>query len=321
MGFLGGGTDYPVYFNEYPGAILGTAINKFIYIAALPLAGFAEQRYRITYRTVESVDRVEDIRHNVVRATLQEYGYDEPLNIAILADLPGNTGLGSSSSFTVGFIRLIEHFRGGAQLTKLDLARKAVHIEHDILHENVGIQDQTHAAFGGLNLYSFHRDDFTIRPVRMTTECREALNASMCLVFTGIQRSASDALKEQMSNTREKKIVKELGHLLALCQDGVRILEGRDAEAMLRDFGRLLSEGWETKKMLSSAISNARIDELYELALGAGAYGGKLCGAGGGGFLLFLAPPEAQGRIADAVGASNFVKIESEESGASVIMK
>ncbi len=207
ISFFGGGTDYPMYFHDYPGAVLGASIDKYIYTIALPMADFAEHRYRITYRIVEGVDRVEDIKHNVIRATLLDMRYDEPLNVAIISDLPGNSGLGSSSSFTVGFIALMEHLRGRS-ITKFDLFKRAVHTESDLLKENVGIQDQIHAAFGGLNLYQFHKDEFTIRPAQMATECRDALDRSLCLVYTGIQRHASAMVQEQLKNTEEKRITR-----------------------------------------------------------------------------------------------------------------
>ena len=204
ISLFGGGTDYPTYFHDYPGAVLGASIDKYIYTVALPMADFAEHRFRITYRIVEGVDRVEDIKHNVIRATLLDMGYDRPLNLAIISDLPGNSGLGSSSSFTVGFIALME-FLNGRSITKFDLFKRAVQTERELLKENVGIQDQIHAAFGGLNLYQFHKDDLTIRPAQMATECREALDRSLCLVYTGIQRHASTAVAEQLKNTEEKK--------------------------------------------------------------------------------------------------------------------
>lgn len=320
VSFFGGGTDYPDYYGQFPGAVLGTAIDQFIYTIALPMAGFAETRYRITYRVVEAVDNIADIKHNVIRATLQEMRYESPINIAIISDIPGNSGLGSSSSFTVGFIRLVEHLRGRS-ITKLDLMKAAVHIEHDVLKENVGIQDQTHAAFGGLNLYTFHKSDFAIQPVRMVTDCRDALNASLCLIFTGTQRSASQTLEEQMRNTREKKIHKELDHLLALCREGLSLLEGSKPEAMLRDFGALLSDGWETKRRLSTAISNQRVDDIYSEGMRQGAYGGKLCGAGGGGFFMFMAPPETQIKLKETFGASNFVKIAMSDEGAQIVTR
>lgn len=282
------------------------------------MADFAENRYRVTYRIVEAVDRVEDIKHNVIRATLADLEYDKPLNVAIISDLPGNSGLGSSSTFTVGFLKLIEHMSGRG-ITKFDLFKGAVRIERDLLNENVGIQDQIHAAFGGLNLYSFHKENFSIEPVQMHTCSRDALNTSLCLVYTGIQRHASAIVAEQISNTREKKIQKELSHLLDLCKEGVSLLLGSDPESMLRDFGRLLSDGWQTKRNLSASVSLPVIDEIYDEAMRLGAYGGKLCGAGGGGFLLFLAPPHVQEKMKERFGTDNFVKIALEDAGAQII--
>lgn len=318
VSFFGGGTDYPDYFQEFPGAVLGTAIDKFIYTVTLPMAGVAETKYRITYRNVETVDHVSEIKHNVIRAVLQDKQYDAPLNIAIISDLPGGSGLGSSSSFTVGFVKLISHLQGRS-ITKLDLMREAVRVETELLHENCGIQDQSHASFGGLNHYRFHGNDFSLQPVRMTTDCRDAVNASMCLIYTGVQRSASQTLETQISNTRERKIVKELRHLYELCEEGVRILEGNDSQRALTDLGSLLSEGWMTKRSLSPAVSSPHIDDIYDTAMSLGAYGGKLCGAGGGGFMLFLAPSHVQTKLRERFGDKNFVKISTEDNGASIV--
>jgi D-glycero-alpha-D-manno-heptose-7-phosphate kinase len=320
ISFFGGGTDYPPYYHEYPGAVLGASIDKYIYTIALPMADFAEQRYRVTYRIVEAVNRVEDIKHNVIRATLLEMGYDKPLNVAIISDLPGNSGLGSSSSFTVGFIALMEYLQGRS-ITKFDLFKRAVHTERDLLNENVGIQDQIHAAFGGLNLYQFHKDDLTIRPAQMATECRDALNRSLCLLYTGIQRHASATIQEQLKNTEEKRIHRDLSHLVELCHQGLELLEGRDPESMLRDLGKLVSEGWETKRRLSTSVSLPQIDATYEEAMRLGAYGGKLCGAGGGGFLLFMASKHVQTKMIEKFGQKSFVKFELEDHGASVISR
>ena len=320
ISFFGGGTDYPTYFHHNPGAVLGASIDKYIYTVALPMADFAENRYRITYRIVEGVDRVEDIKHNVIRATLLEMGYDEPLNIAIISDLPGNSGLGSSSSFTVGFIALMEYLQGRS-ITKFDLFKRAVHTERELLKENVGIQDQIHAAFGGLNLYQFHKDELTIRPAQMATECRNALDRSLCLVYTGIQRYASATVQEQLKNTEEQKIHKDLTHLVKLCHDGLALLEGRNPEAMLCDLGKLVSEGWETKRRLSTSVSLPKIDEAYDQAMRLGAYGGKLCGAGGGGFMLFMAPDHVQAKMIETFGHKSFVKISLEDAGASIISR
>jgi D-glycero-alpha-D-manno-heptose-7-phosphate kinase len=320
ISFFGGGTDYPSYFHDNPGAVLGASIDKYIYTIALPMADFAEQRYRITYRIVEGVDRVEDIKHNVIRATLLEMGYDKPLNIAIISDLPGNSGLGSSSSFTVGFIALMEYLEGRS-ITKFDLFKRAVHTERDLLKENVGIQDQIHAAFGGLNLYQFQKDELTIRPAQMATECRNALDRSLCLVYTGIQRHASATLQEQLKNTEEKKIQKDLTHLVKLCHDGLALLQGRNPDTMLSDLGKLVSEGWETKRRLSTSVTLPQIDATYDQAMRLGAYGGKLCGAGGGGFLLFMAPDHVQSKMIETFGQKSFVKICLEDHGAGIISR
>lgn len=317
VSFLGGGTDYPAYYQDNQGAVLGTAIDKYIYTVALPMVGYAENKFRITYRMVEAVDEVVEIKHNAIRAVLQECGFDDPLNVAIISDLPGNSGLGSSSAFTVGFVKLISHLQG-RRLTKFDLLKEAVRIELDVLGENVGIQDQTHAAFGGLNLYAFQGSDFSIRPVRMTTDARDALNESLCLIYTGVQRSASQTLGEQMQKTAEKKLDKQLGHLVALCHQGVAVLERTDPSSMLADFGKLLSEGWETKRSLSSAVSTPHIDDIYATGMKAGAHGGKLCGAGGGGFFMFMAPPETQAKLRATFGAKNFVKIQAADEGATI---
>lgn len=309
-----------MYFHDHPGAVLGASIDKYIYTIALPMADFAEHRYRITYRIVEGVDRVEEIKHNVIRATLLDMRYDKPLNVAIISDLPGNSGLGSSSSFTVGFIALME-FLSGRSITKFDLFKRAVHTERDLLNENVGIQDQIHAAFGGLNLYKFHKDDFTIRPAQMATECRDALDRSLCLVYTGIQRHASTMVREQLKNTEEKKINKDLSRLVELCHEGIAVLESRNPDSMLRDLGKLVSEGWEAKRRFSSTVSLPKIDATYDEAMRLGAYGGKLCGAGGGGFLLFMAPEHVQAKMIETFGQKSFVKIYLEDQGAGIISR
>jgi D-glycero-alpha-D-manno-heptose-7-phosphate kinase len=320
ISFFGGGTDYPSYFNHNPGAVLGASIDKYIYTIALPMVDFAENRYRITYRIVEAVDRVEDIKHNVIRATLLDMSYDEPLNVAIISDLPGNSGLGSSSSFTVGFIALMEFLRNRS-ITKYDLFKRAVYTERELLKENVGIQDQIHAAFGGLNLYQFQKEELTIRPAQMATECRDALDRSLCLVYTGIQRHASTTVQEQLKNTENKTIHKDLSRLVELCHEGLRVLEGRNPDTMLRDLGRLVSEGWEAKRKFSTSVTLPQIDEAYEEAMSLGAYGGKLCGAGGGGFLLFMAPDHVQAKMIEKFGEKSFVKICLEDQGASIISR
>jgi D-glycero-alpha-D-manno-heptose-7-phosphate kinase len=207
----------------------------------------------------------------------------------------------------------------GKDITKFDLMKKAVYIEQTVLRERVGIQDQTHAAFGGLNHYTFQGDNFSIHPVRMQTDCREALNESLCLIYTGMQRSASTVLEEQIRNTDESRVSRELSHMVTLCTEGVKVLEGNRPDAMLKDMGALLSEGWATKRKLSTTISNGSIDETYQAGMAAGAYGGKLCGAGAGGFFLFLANKDTQKKLRELFGENNFIRIGTVDDGAMII--
>ena len=210
----------------------------------------------------------------------------------------------------------------GRSITKFDLFKRAVHTERDLLKENVGIQDQIHAAFGGLNLYQFHKDDLTIRPAQMATECRDALDRSLCLVYTGIQRHASTTVQEQLKNTEEKKIDKgSFPSGRALSRRARVCWKDRDPETMLRDLGKLVSEGWEAKRRFSTSVSLPQIDAAYDEAMRLGAYGGKLCGAGGGGFLLFMAPEHVQAKMIETFGQKSFVKICLEDQGAGIISR
>ena len=293
ISFFGGGTDYPEYFERAQGAVLGMAIDKYIYISALHLTSALEYRYRLSYSRIETVGDLADIQHPVVRHVLQHFKVEEAVDLSVMADLPARSGLGSSSSFTVGILNLVGALQR-RQMTKLDLARTAVFVERDLLHENVGVQDQYHAAFGGLNRFDFTKDRTRITPVQMTAHCLSALTSSLFLIYTGMTRFASEILDEQMAHMRESRVEAELSHLLALTDQAMDVLECDVPDRMLLDFGAMLHDGWQTKKKLSSRITNPQIEGLYQAARDAGAIGGKLCGAGGGGFLLLLVPPERQ---------------------------
>jgi len=234
-----------------------------------------------------------EIQHPVVRAILNHYHVHEPLDISVMADLPARSGLGSSSAFTVGLINLVARLQETV-ITKLDLARQAVFVERELLAENVGVQDQYHATYGGINRFDFELGRTRLTPVSMNGPCLSALTESLFLLFTGTTRFASDTLNEQISKTKEGAVDRDLSHLLALTDQAVEVLEGGDPQRMLLDFGTMLHEGWEIKKRLSSKISSAQIDALYSAARAAGALGGKLCGAGSGGFLLVVVPPDKQ---------------------------
>lgn len=317
VSFFGGGTDYPEYFQRAPGAVLGMAINKYVYVMGLSLSDTLDFRYRVSYSRIETVSDPAEIEHPVVRAVLQHYDIRESLALSVLTDLPSRSGLGSSSSFTVCCVNLVAHLQG-RPVTKLDLAREAIYIERALLHENVGVQDQHHAAFGGLNRFEFHESRVRICPVQMPWQCLAALNESLFLVYTGINRYASKVLDEQMERTRGRAIEDHLSHLYALTEQGVGVLEGQDPDRMLIEFGAMLHESWETKKQLSPRVSNPQIDALYDATRAAGALGGKLCGAGSGGFLLVLVPPNRQRAFRERMAGASIVPITQDTLGATI---
>lgn len=318
VSFLGGGTDYPSYFQNNPGAVLGSTIDKYIYISVLPLAAFAEQKFRITYRTTESVDRVEDIAHPVVRETLKLLQWNTPLNIATMAELPGSTGLGSSSAFTVGFLNLLHHLKG-SRLTRYELARQAIYLEQDVLKENVGVQDQVHAAFGGLSRYEFSKGRFTIEPVRISTSRLRIINDSMLLVYTGRTRSASSVVADQENRTASGLNDSYLSQMYELTNIGVQILEGGvDDHIAVRDFCSLLDQSWKLKRMLGRSVTSDTIDVLYSRGKDLGAWGGKLLGAGGGGFVLFFVDKRFHDSFYDEFGTENVVRVSLTTVGSTV---
>ena len=318
VSFFGGGTDYPDYFNRGRGAVVGMAIDKYVYISALRLTATLDYRYKLSYSKVEMVTALEDIQHPVVREVIRHAGLVDSLDMSIMADLPARSGLGSSSSFTVGFLNLVAALQK-RQMTKLDLARQAVFVERELLHENVGVQDQYHAAFGGLNRFDFVGSRTRITPVQMTAPCQAALTTSLFLLYTGVTRFASDTLNEQMARTRSGASDADLSHLLTLTEQAVDVLECEDPEVMLRDFGAMLHEGWQTKKRLSSKVSSPEIDALYDAARAAGSLGGKLCGAGAGGFLLMLVPPQRQAAFLAALPAVNITPVGLDTLGATIL--
>ena len=319
ISFFGGGTDYPEYFERHPGAVVGMAIDRYIYISALKLSSFISYKYRVSYSRLETVDSHDKILHPVVREVLREYRIEEGLDINVLSDLPANSGLGSSSAFTVGFINLITTLRG-LRLSKIDLGRAAIRIEHDVLQERVGVQDQLHAAFGGMNRFDFVDARIRITPVQMTAECQTRLLQSMVLVYTGAIRNASMVLEHQIEATRESKIDRELSHLMALTTQAVGILEGSDPESMIDNFGTMLHDGWMTKRRLSPMISSPAIDALYERACTAGAVGGKLCGAGSGGFLLMVVPADNMTKFREAMQGEHLVSVGLDTQGSSILL-
>ena len=318
VSFFGGGTDYPEYFSRFPGAVVGMAINKYIYISALRLATFIDYKYRLSYSRLENTKTLDEIQHPVIREVLKYYSVDDALDMSVIADLPASSGLGSSSSFTVGLINLLKALKA-EPVTRLDLGLAAIHAERELLSDSVGVQDQLHASFGGLNRFDFIDGRIRISPVQMHSESQNVLLSSLVLIYTGIQRSASATVKEQMELTKQRKVDRELSELLALTGQAVEVLEGNDPELMLKTFGAMMHEGWMIKRSLSSKVSNPMIDELYDAAIAAGAYGGKLCGAGGGGFLLMVVPPAQRAAFNEQMKSAFLIPIDMDRQGSVVL--
>ena len=318
VSLFGGGTDYPAYFEHHRGAVIGFTINKYIYISALQLGSYVDYRYRLSYSKVEMVDDAKQIQHPVVNALLHRYGCADAMDFSIQADLPASAGLGSSSAFTVGFINLISSLQGVPR-TKLELAREAIHVEQNVLGEFVGVQDQLHAAFGGINRFDFKGGvPFTIRPIDIVGTDLRSLTDWMILVYTGAKRRATDIVAEQVQNTVARKIDSDLSRLLDMVDAGQRILEQERGDRLPIELARLLHESWLVKKRLSAKISSDEIDALYDHCMQLGALGGKLCGGGGGGFLLMIVPPDRRSGFCDALQVRRCIDFEIDFLGSTL---
>lgn len=288
ISFFGGGTDYPIWYREYGGAVLATTINKCCYITCRKLPPFFEYHSRISYSKVENVRRNTAIEHPSVRSCLQFLGIEEGVEIHHVADLPARTGLGTSSAFTVGLLLGLYALQDRMR-DKQALATDAIHVEQDLLNEAVGAQDQVSAAYGGFNRINFEPDGtIDVKRVLAGPSRFAELQENLALYFTGFSRTASEIAQEQVRMTPLRK--QELDAMLQLVDEAESILAS--PHRSLDEFGRLLHESWQIKRSLTQKITNANIDEIYQAGLGAGALGGKLLGAGGGGFMLFFVPPE-----------------------------
>lgn len=288
ISFFGGGTDYPVWYREHGGAVLATTIDKRCYITCRRLPPFFEYHSRISYSKIENVRRNDAIEHPSVRACLEHLGIDEGVEIHHVADLPARAGLGTSSAFTVGLLLGLYALKGQMR-DKHSLASEAIHIEQDLLHEAVGAQDQVSAAHGGLNRINFNTDgSIEVNRILAAQDRAKDLEQHLALFFTGFSRTASEIAHEQVQATPQR--TKELESMLQMVDEAEAILSSPSRS--LDEFGRLLHEGWNIKRTLTKKITNSAIDEIYAAGLSAGALGGKLCGAGGGGFMLFYVPPE-----------------------------
>lgn len=316
VSLFGGGTDYPAWFREHGGAVLGTAIDKYCYISVRYLPPFFEHRHRIVYSKVELVREVREIQHPAVRGVLGELAIDAGLEIHHDADLPARSGLGSSSSFTVGLLNAVHAIRG-RMVTKSELGREAIRIEQDVLKESVGCQDQIWAAYGGLNKIDFFPDGrFEVTPVILPQKRRGELRQSMMLFFTGFSRYASDFAKDQLDNLKRRAA--QLTTMRAMVDHAVDIL--RDERAPIRELGKLLDESWRLKRELADSVSTGEIDAIYEAGRAAGAVGGKLLGAGGGGFILFIVEPDQREAVRERLKHLVHVSFDFDTEGSKIVL-
>lgn len=319
VSFFGGGSDLPEWFQNYGrGAVLSTAINKYIYIQLRRLPAVFKFHHRVVWREVEQVKDVAEIKHPVMRAILQHYGKNDPNGYEIIynADLPARSGLGSSSAFTVACLHAF-HSNRGRYMNARALAREAIQVEQDLLKEPVGCQDQVAVAYGGLNRIEFRPDrSFTVTPGTLTASRRAELERSLLVFFTGFTRDAGKIEVEKKQNFAAKKA--EISRMVEMVDEGLEILE--DQSRSLDEFGKLLHEAWILKRGLASSVSSAGIDQVYQAAISAGAVGGKLLGAGGGGFLLFYAPPDRHARIVAALKDLFYLPISFDREGSRVIL-
>ena len=314
ISFFGGGTDYPYWYLKHGGAVLSTTFDKYCYITCRELPPFFDHKYRIAYSIVENAKDICDIKHPAVRAVLQEMALDKGLEIHVDADLPARSGLGSSSSFIVGLLNSLYALKG-RRLSQDFLAREAIRIEQDVIHESVGSQDQIAVASGGFNVIYFQQNGrFKVEPVIFAEDRKQMLNDHLMLFFTGFSRIASEIAKDKIANIDKK--ADELQRMRCMVDEALDILYN-DRDICL--FGGLLHTAWTYKKSLSDKVSNRQIDSIYETARKAGAVGGKLLGAGGGGFMLLFVEPDKQSQVREALKEFIHVPFQFETSGSQII--
>ena len=315
VSFFGGGTDYPAWFRENGGAVLATTIDKYLYLHCRYLPPFFDCKSRIVWSRIEQVQKPSEIAHPAIRGVLEWLKIDDGMEILHHGDLPARTGLGSSSSFTVGLLHALHALRGQL-VSKRTLAEQAIFVEQQVLKENVGVQDQIQSAFGGLNRIDIRPDgSFEVAPVVVPADRLASLQQHLLLIYTGLSRHASEIAAEQVSNVGTKTA--ELRAIRSMVDEAQKILAGHGP---LKEFGELLHESWLLKRTLSSKIAPSFVNDLYEAARNAGAAGGKLLGAGGGGFMLLFVEPARREAVIKALDKLLAVPFQFERAGTHLLL-
>jgi D-glycero-alpha-D-manno-heptose-7-phosphate kinase len=314
VSFFGGGTDYPAWYRSHGGAVLATTIDKYCYLTCRYLPPFFEHKIRVVYSKIENCHSVDEIAHPAVREILRYCRIDRGVEIHHDGDLPARSGMGTSSSFTVGLLHALYALKGQMP-TKAQLAKESIVIEQEILKETVGSQDQVLAAHGGFNHVLFAASgEITVKPVTVSAGRLKELNGHLMLFYTGIRRTASDVAESYVSGLDHKD--RQFRTIGELTNEGVAVLCGKSKVSL---FGELLHNAWQAKRDLSARVSPPDIEEIYQEALSAGAIGGKLLGAGGGGFILFFVPPSKQARVKRRLHKLIYVPFKFESSGSQII--
>lgn len=314
MSFFGGGTDMESFFREYGGSVLSTTFDKYCYVTVRHLPRFFDYSTELSYSKIERVNDVDDIDHPAVRNAMKMLDMHE-IRLTYEADLPARSGLGTSSSFAVGMLNAFYALKG-KYADKKRLADEAIYLERVLCAEAGGWQDQIAAAFGGMNRIEFNKDGtYDVKPIIIHPERKKQLNDNLLMFFTGFTRFSSEMQKANATGYSEK--IKQLQQMYALVDDAERVLEDKHSD--LDDFGRLLDTTWRLKRQTGGAITTNSIDALYEKGIAAGALGGKLLGAGGGGFLVFYVQPEKQATVKEAMKDLLFVPFQFEDGGTRVI--
>ncbi len=314
ISFFGGGTDYPAWYRQHGGAVLATTINKYCYISCRYLPPFFDHKIRIVYSKIESRQDPSEISHPAVRETLKYLTIDRGVEIHHDGDLPARSGMGTSSAFTVGLLHALYALKGHIP-TVQQLTTESIHVEQELLMEAVGCQDQVLAAHGGFNHIIFpQKGDIVVNPVTLSPERIADLNSHLMLFFTGLSRTASEIAQSYTQSLESKE--QAMRAMCDMVQEGLSILNsGEDVQK----FGALLHEAWLLKRSLSDKISNSHIEQLYDEARSAGAIGGKLLGAGGGGFMLLFVRPDRQGEVRERLRRLIYVPFKFEFSGSRII--
>lgn len=314
ISFFGGGTDYPSWYMQHGGSVLATTIDKYCYLTCRYLPPFFEHRFRVVYSRIENCQTIDDIQHPSVQAILRRLDLGRGLEIHHDGDLPARSGIGSSSAFTVGLLHALYSLQGKMP-DKQCLANESIHIEQNILEETVGSQDQICAAYGGFNHVNFMSNgEILVQPVTVGRNRLQHLNDHLMLFYTGIMRTASEVAGSYVTDLSKKH--HQLGMMKELVDEGLNILVNHQD---LTEFGKLLHEGWQIKRGLGAKVSNPQVDELYDIARNAGAVGGKLIGAGGGGFLLLFVAPEKQIDVRKRLQKLIHVPFKFEFAGSQII--